>query len=236
MELTFLGRGAGFYPAEGSTSSYFLDKGELFLIDCGESVFDTIIERKLLDSVSALNVLITHTHSDHTGSLGSLLLYASVAKKIRTNIVTGEDMAYLPQIRSLLDIFGLSERMYRFTDARDFDNRYSRFNSVRYIKTYHCDELESCAILFETGGGLVFYSGDMKDPAPLITLIKSGKKIDKIYIDSNNDPNPNPYHLRLNEIYDIVPPELRPGVYCIHFNSDKCMDEARALGFNVVEI
>jgi len=236
MELTFLGRGAGFNPSEGSTSSYFLDKGELFLIDCGESVFEAIIEKKLLDSVSALNLFITHTHSDHVGSLGSLLLYASVAKNIKTNIITGENMAYLPQIRNLLDIFGLSERMYKFTDARVFDSRYSQFNSFRYIKTFHCGELETCAILFETGGGLVFYSGDMKDPAPLISLVKSGKKIDKIYIDSNNDPNPNPYHLRLNEIYDIVPPELRRGVYCMHFNSDKCMDEALALGFNVVPI
>jgi len=236
MELTFLGRGAGFFPAEGSTSAYFLDKGELFLIDSGESVFNSLLDRKILDSASALNVLITHTHSDHTGSLGSLLLYASVAKKFKINIISDENMTYLPKIRTLLDIFGLSERMYRFTNVSAFDNRYSQFNSVRYIKTYHCDELESCAILFETSDGLVFYSGDIKDPAPLQDIIKSGKKIDKIYIDSNNDPEPNPYHLRLQEIYDIVPPELRPRTYCIHFNSGKCMDEARALGFNVVAI
>jgi len=236
MELTFLGRGAGFYPEEGSTAAYFLDKGELFLIDCGESTFNAIIKKKLLDSVSALNLFITHTHSDHTGSLGSLFLYASVAKKIKINIVTGEDMACLPQVRALLDIFGLSEKSYRSTDASAYDNRYSAFNKARYIKTFHCNELETCAILFETGNGLVFYSGDMKDPAPLVSLIKSGKKFDKIYIDSNNDPNPNPYHLRLQEIYDIVPPELRSGVYCMHFNSGKCMDEARALGFNVVAV
>jgi Cft2 family RNA processing exonuclease len=235
MELTFLGRGAGFYPAEGSTSAYFLDKGELFLIDCGESVFETFFDKKLLDSVSSLNILITHTHSDHVGSLGSLLLYASVAKNIITNIISDKNVAYLPQIRTLLDIYGLPKRMYRIADASAFDDRYSRFNRVRYIKTFHCDELESCAILFETSGGLVFYSGDMKDPAPLIEIIKSGQKIDKIYIDANNGPAPNPYHLRLTEIYDIVPPELRPEVYCMHFNGCKCMDDALACGFKVVD-
>ena len=235
MELTFLGRGAGFNPAEGSTSAYFLDKGELFLIDCGESVFDAFVEKNLLDSVSSLNVLITHTHSDHVGSMGSLLLYASVVKKIKTTIITDENMAYLPQIRSLLDIYGLPKRMYQFANASAFENRFSQFNKVSYIKTFHCEELETCAILFETNSGLVFYSGDMKDPAPILEMIKSGRKIDKIYLDSYNDPAPNPFHFRLQEIYDIIPPDLRPGIYCMHFNSTRCMDDARAFGFNVVD-
>jgi hypothetical protein len=234
MELTFLGRGAGFNPAEGSTSAYFLDKGELFLIDSGESVFGAVVDKKLLDSASALNMFITHTHSDHVGSLGSLVLYAFVTKKIKTNIIADENMAYLPQIRTLLNIYGLQERMYQIVNVPAFANRYSRFNSVRYIKTFHCDELETCAILFETDEGLVFYSGDMQDPAPLIELIRSGQKIDKIYIDSNNDPAPNPYHVRLKEIYDIVPPELRPKTYCMHFNSSQCMQDALAFGFKVV--
>jgi len=236
MELTFLGRGAGFNPAEGSTSSYFLDKGELFLIDCGESIFKTILNKKLLDSVSALNVLITHTHSDHVGSLGSLLLYTSAAKNIKTNIISDENMAFAPQISTLLKIYGLPDRMYQFVNSSEFDSRYSQFNKFRYIKTFHCDELKSCAILFETNKGLVFYSGDMKDPAPLIEIIKSGQKIDKLYLDSNNDPNPNPVHLRLKEIYEIVPPELRPEVYCMHFNGSQCMQDALAFGFKVVEI
>ena len=235
MELTFLGRGAGFNPAEDSTSSFFVDKDELFLIDSGESVFKTILDKKILDSVSALNIFITHTHSDHVGSMGSLLLYASVAKKFRTNIIKDENMSFVPQISALLKIYGVTERMYQFVNSSAFDGRYSQFSKVRYIKTYHCDELETCAIIFETNGGIVFYSGDMKDPAPLLEIIKSGKKIDKIYTDSNNDPNPNPYHLRLKEIYDIVPPELRPKIYCMHFNSSQCMEDVLAFGFNVVK-
>jgi ribonuclease BN (tRNA processing enzyme) len=234
MELTFLGRGAGFSPVEGSTSSYFIDNGELFLIDSGESIFKSLLEKKILDSVSALNMFITHTHSDHVGSMGSLLLYASVARKFKTNIISDENMTFAPSIGALLKIYGLPDRMYQFVNVSAFDNRFSQFNRVRYIKTFHCDELASCAILFETVKGLVFYSGDIKDPSPLVEIIKSGKKIDKIYIDSNNDPAPNPYHVTLNEIYGIVPPELRPSVYCMHFNSSQCMKDALAFGFKVV--
>ena len=75
MVLNFLGRGSAFNINEGNTSAYFYSNGELFLIDCGESVFEKIIRNYLLDNIKAINILITHTHGDHVGSLGSLILY-----------------------------------------------------------------------------------------------------------------------------------------------------------------
>jgi len=234
MELNFLGRGAGFNPAEGSTSAYFIENGELFLIDSGESVFRILLERKILDSVSGFNMFITHTHSDHVGSLGSLILYARMVKKLTVNIIIDAHMGYLPKLRVLLGIFGLTESMYRFSDASTLDNKYSAFKKVRYIKTNHCDELDSCGILFETEQGLVFYSGDMRDPAPLLELLASGSPIDKIYVDSNNDPVPNMHHISIHVLNDIIPPELKPKTHCMHINNSRCAEEARSCGFSVV--
>ena len=236
MELTFLGRGAGFNPEEGSTSAYFIDSGELFLIDSGESVFRILLERKILDSVSVFNLFITHTHSDHVGSLGSLILYASMVKKLIVNIIVDENMAYLPAIRTLLGIYGLTGNMYSFTDSSKFDGGYSLFSKVRYVKTRHCNELDTCGILFETCEGLVFYSGDMKDPAPLLEIIASGRLIDKIYIDSNNDREPNMHHISIHLLNDIVPPGIKPKIHCMHINSSRCAGEARAYGFSVVSV
>ena len=234
MELKFLGRGAGFNPAEGSTSAYFFDKGELFLIDAGESVFRVLLGKKILDSVSGFNLFITHTHSDHVGSLGSLILYAYMVKKLTVNIIIDENMAYLSGIRALLGIFGLTGNMYRFTDSSKFDGCYSMFSKVRYFKTIHCDELNTCGISFETANGLVLYSGDMRDPAPLLEIIRSGRRIDKIYIDSNNDRQPNMHHISIHLLNDIVPPEIKPKICCMHINSSQCAEEARAYGFSVV--
>ena len=76
MNLLFLGRGAAFNPKEGNTSAYFLENNQLFLIDCGESVFERIINKKILNNIETINVIITHTHSDHVGSLGSLISYS----------------------------------------------------------------------------------------------------------------------------------------------------------------
>ena len=236
MELTFLGRGAGFNPTEGSTSAYFIDKGEMFLIDCGESVFGTLLERKILDNVSALNVFITHTHSDHVGSLGSLLLYAKTIKKITPRVIFGKNMGHLPSIRALLGIFGLPEDMYCFTDVSAFDGNYSLFDKVCYVKTSHCDELETCGILFETGQGLVFYSGDINDPAPLLEIINSGRKIDKLFIDSDSNRKPSLHHISIHLLNDIVPQELKSKVLCMHINKNFDVKEARDYGFRIVEI
>ena len=236
MELNFLGRGAGFNPAEGSTSAYFIDNGSLFLIDCGESVFRTLLDRKIFDQLSGLNLFITHTHSDHVGSLGTMILYAHMIKKITVNIIVDENMAYLPDIRVLLGIFGLTEKMYRFIDASVFDGRSSLFNRVRYVKTKHCDELDSCGILFETDQGLVFYSGDMRDPGPLLEIIKSGAPIDKIFIDSNNDREPNIHHISIHLLNTIVPPELKSKIHCMHIGGGSCAAEALSYGFRPVNV
>ena len=236
MELTFLGRGAGFNPAEGNTSAYFIEKDEMFLIDCGESVFATLLERKILDGISAFNLFITHTHSDHVGSLGSLLLYVKTVKKITPTVIVDDNVGYVDKIRALLEIFGLTEDMYRFADVSAYKGRCSAFSKVSYVKTRHCDELESCAILFETDQGLVFYSGDMNDPAPLLEIINSKRKIDKIFIDSNNDRTPNMHHISIHVLNDILPPELKSRVHCMHINNSLCEREARTYGFGVVEI
>ena len=42
--LTFVGRGATFNPAERNTAAYVREKNRLFLIDCGETVFERLIE------------------------------------------------------------------------------------------------------------------------------------------------------------------------------------------------
>ena len=236
MELKFLGRGAGFNPKEGSTSPYFVDKGELFLIDAGESVFHAIQKRKLLDSVTGLNILITHTHSDHVGSLGTVMLYAYAVKKIPIKIIYDENMTFLPGLRSLVAIYGLTENMYHLVEAGSLSGKYSRFDNIYYVKTKHCDELESCGIVFETKQGLVFYSSDFNDLSPLEDILKSGKKIDKLYIDSCNDRKPNLYHVTIHQINDVVPPKLKKKVYCMHINNAKCAKEATAYGFKVVSV
>ena len=102
MELKFLGRGAAFNPKEGNNSAYFVENNQLFLIDCGESIFERLVESGLLESVESINLMITHTHSDHIGSLGSLAMYSFYALHKPLNIILPENAKHLPNIEKIL--------------------------------------------------------------------------------------------------------------------------------------
>lgn len=234
MDLIFLGRGSAFNTCEGNNSAYFIDNNELFLIDCGESVFERIIERKLLDGVSCVNVFITHTHSDHIGSIGSLIMYCYYVLKIGVNIIVSRDSLYNDDIVDLARIFGCTSDMYRIVYVEDYSNKYTLFNSVKYVKTNHVLQISSYGILFNTDNGIVYYSGDTSDLDNIIDLINSGVVIDKIYVDTTSSDVANNVHVYIGNLYELIPIDLRDKVYCMHVNDKKCCDMAIEFGFNVV--
>jgi hypothetical protein len=81
------------------------------------------------------------------------------------------------------------------------------------------------------------YTGDLNDTAPLVEIINSGCTIDKMYVDSHNDRKPNLHHISIHQVNDIITPELRSRIYCMHLPVDpKCIAEAQAYGFNVVTV
>ena len=102
MELNFLGRGAAFNPKEGNNSAYFIENNQLFLIDCGENIFGRLIDSGLLESVESVNLMITHTHSDHIGSLGSLVTYSFYTLHKPLNIILPKAAKHLPNIEKVL--------------------------------------------------------------------------------------------------------------------------------------
>lgn len=234
MELKFIGRGAAFNPKEGNTSAYFIENDELFLIDCGENVFTRIIERNLFNSIKTINLLITHTHSDHIGSIGSLVLYAFY-NQMQLNIILPEPPEYLKNLEQLLEIFGCDASKYKLVSSLTYDNKYRSFKSIRFVKTNHKKDLVAYSIIFETNDGVVYYSGDTNDPSIIISLIKENKLIDKLYIDTTNANFKDNVHLYIGYLKEIIPENLKKSVYCMHFNNDECLKEAIMLGFNIAE-
>ena len=93
MELHFLGRGAAFYVEAGNTSAYLREGSRLLLLDCGESVFADLLRRGVLSGVTDITVALSHLHSDHCGSLGSLCHYCFYMLHIIPKLVLPEDAA-----------------------------------------------------------------------------------------------------------------------------------------------
>ncbi len=236
MELKFLGRGAAFNPKEGNNSAYFIERKQLFLVDCGESVFERILAGELLNDIDIINVMITHTHSDHIGSLGSLVMYSYYKMHQPLNIIIPSEAQYLSNIKQILNGFGCSEKMYSFFGEKMYDYQFKNFNNIRFVETKHCDELECYGIIFDTSQGIIYYSGDTKETTIINQLIHSKQLIDKMYIDTTSDDFPGNVHLYVGLLQEIIPDELKKKVYCMHINNDICISQAENLGFNVVKV
>ena len=235
MDLQFLGRGAAFNPKEGNNSAYFIENNQLFLIDCGESIFERLVENGLLESIDAINLMITHTHSDHIGSLGTLAMYSYYTLRKPLNIIMKKEAKHLPNIEKVLEGFGCTHVMYNYIDEEQYDNKFLSFQNIRYVETEHCDELSCYGLLFTTQKGLVYYSGDTREIETIKSLITSGKDIDKLYIDTTTANFPGNVHLYIGILQEQIPKEFKSKVFCMHINNDQCIEEAKNAGFNVVE-
>ncbi len=236
MELKFLGRGAAFNPKEGNTSAYFVENNQLFLIDCGENIFERLFESGLLNSVESINLMITHTHSDHVGSLGSLAMYSFYVLHRPLNIILPKGAKHLSNIEKVLTGFYVEEQMYNYVDEKNYDDKYQTFQNIRYMETNHRDDYNCYGIMFNTQNGIVYYSGDTKEINNIKALMDSGQTIDKLYIDTTSDDFPGNVHVYIGILQEEIPNELKNRVYCMHINNDSCIEQARVLGFNVVEV
>lgn len=235
MELKFLGRGSAFNVKEGNTAAYFIDDDQLFLIDCGEDVFSKLKQKSLLGRVRTVNLMITHTHSDHIGSLGSLVLYLYFVLHRPLKIILPDNDEYEKTIEQILQGFGCTEEMYDLVHDTQYDEKYKTFSGVRYVKTWHCAELMSFGLIFTTKDGLVYYSGDTKEIRNLHHLLSKGVQIARAYIDVTSVKNSNGAHLFVGNLAMVVPEDLRKRIYCMHFNDENCIQMALGYGFSVVE-
>ena len=241
MNLKFLGRGGSDNQLQGNNSAYFIEDRSLFLIDCGENIFEKILEKEILKEIDRIYLFITHTHSDHVGSIGSLLFHCYFSKKIELNLVIPSDALHLKDIKELLRIYGCYEDWYKIIDPNELDNKFSSFNTIRYMRTKHVIYIPAYGILFDTNDGLVYYSGDSSEINNIKKLLKSNQKIDKIYLDvttSNIDESNEEQHVHyfIGKANEEIDYSLRNKFYCMHFNNNKCIEKAKEYGFNVVKL
>lgn len=234
MKLNFLGRGAMLYPSEGNTAAYFEEGNNLFLFDCGEDVAAKLIKSGKLTKDTEVYLFVTHTHSDHIGSLGSLqqYLYWVCGKKL--NIVCDYNLEYMKDIKGIARCFGLEPDTYRFIQERDLDGKFESFDQIRYMKSSHGDiPISSASIIIRTKNGNILYSGDIADSKIIKYFIQvSDGFIDKMYIDTSYTDSP--VHLSIHKLNEVIPPELKSKVYCMHINNKDILPIIEEYGFNLV--
>ena len=236
MELRFLGRGAAFYPIENNNSAYFIEDNNLFLIDCGETVFKELFINNLLKNKKDIYVMITHTHSDHIGSIGTLASFAyhKMNNKIKIIIPNNPDKSkYLNYIENILEATNCLNK-YEFIDETELDNKFNSFKEIRYHKTIHSDSLTCYAIVFNTNNGYIYYSGDSNETSIIEKLIHDNKLIDKMYFDVTLNTDPKAHHLNIDKLNATIPNELKDKVYCMHLDSEELIKRINELNLKIV--
>lgn len=229
MELKFLGRGSAFNTKEGNTSAYYkLNNGEdMILIDCGESVFQQIINKNILNNVKNIIVLITHLDSDHVGSLSSLIHYCHYCcNDIKPNI-------YFPDedILMLLELQG-HKLKEDFTWNSPIRIKYLEIDSY---PTKHIDKLNCYGYFINLPNGKnIWYSGDCSYPTNIDILFD----IDEFYQDTCLSDYKGNVHTSLRLLCEKIPKEYvdyRNKIYCMHLDCGELIEKAKSEGFNVVE-
>ena len=71
--LKFIGSDSGF--GDKNNSAYVEKEGKFILIDCGITVFNEIKNKFNFSKYDLIEIIITHLHNDHAGSLSQFILY-----------------------------------------------------------------------------------------------------------------------------------------------------------------
>jgi len=227
MKLTFLGLGSAFNPAMDNTAAYFVLGSDLYLLDCGESVFGKIWNSKALKDCSRITVVLSHLHCDHVGSLGSLVSYCATFLKKPIRIIHP-----LETLISYLDLLGIKPSKY--TWQPNLDAAGGEGISFKPIETEHVDTMRSFGYLISDSEKTIYYSGDAKYvPTDIIDAFHKGE-VNEIYQDTSFNGNDNGNHCSFEWLKETFAREFRSRIYCIHLDSDY-REKIRAAGFNVPE-
>lgn len=236
MELHFTGRGSMLNPQEGNTAAYFEDNQNFYLIDCGEDVTNKLIQLGKLNQDKNYYLFITHTHSDHIGSIGTLQQYLYWIQGKKLKIVFGSNMRYANDILAVLHSTGITEGTYDIVNINSLDNQSPLFNTIRYVESDHgMTPLKSCSLVFNTNEGNILYTGDIANTRVITNFLAANfpDTVDKIYVDTSLEKNP--VHLSISELRRVIPIDLNSKVYCMHINNPELIEEIKKWGYNLVD-
>lgn len=199
--LTFIGRDSGF--GDKNNSAYFEAGNKFTLIDCGCTVF-TAIKREIdFNKYNCIDIVITHLHNDHAGSLGQMILYLWYIYNKKVTIVTK-----CKRIREYLEIVGVSNEMYNLQDGLE---------NLEFIKTEHTVFLDSYGFKANFNNKNIIYTGDTVTLEPFLHYLDN---VDEFYIDVSKTGGS---HIKIDDILNKLE-EIRNNktkIFLMHLDDKK---------------
>lgn len=227
--VTFIGVGSAFNTELGNTSAWMKQSDRLLLIDCGGSVFERLLKQRILQGIRTLDICLTHTHGDHVGSLGDLVLYCFYILKIKPTLrhPAGD------RIRTLMDIFGVPEELYILENGPAFS--LENWLEVSFVQQVHADTMPAFGLLLKGSDRTGWYSGDSREiPEEIHQLFLQGH-IHDFYQDTSGMDYPDSLHMSLNRLVELIPESERGRVVCMHQDEAFDRDSVENLGFRIAK-
>lgn len=225
--LNFIGNGSCFNTDYGNNSAYYMDKEKqsLLLIDCGESVFERIMKQKILEEIKDIDILITHMHTDHIGSLSSLLFFCEYGKGIIPTVIYPEK----DKMSEYLSLVGNEPQAFRLITPKEYE-RYK----IQEIKQKHSAFIHAYGYILELGGRRIYYSGDTKTISRTVIEAFRAGDIEEFYQDVTRYDIPA--HMNIETLSNLFHEGERKKITCMHFDDEITKNKAECLGFDISKI
>lgn len=180
--LTFLGKDSGF--GEHNNSAYIEDNNKLIIIDCGFTVFEQLKNKFDFNKYSNIEIIITHLHNDHAGSLSQIILYLWFIYNKKVTIYSKCE-----RIRDYLEITGTPKESYEIKNESE---------NITFIKTNHVQHLDAYGFKLKVKDKNIIYTGDTNTLNPFLPHIEN-EKIDELYVDVSKFGGA---HLKIDDIVE----------------------------------
>lgn len=191
---------------ENNNSAYFETNNQLYIIDCGFSVFSKIKNKFDFNKYKSINIIITHLHNDHAGSLSQIILYLFFVFNKTVNV-----FSKCNRIKEYLDITGTPEEAYQLKEESE---------KLKFIKTDHVKYLDAYGFKIEINNRKIIYTGDSNNLKSFIPYLKDA---DEFYVDVSKFGGA---HLKIDSVLDELIEISNHGtkVYLMHIDDKKYIE------------
>lgn len=176
--LNFLGSDAGF--GDNNNSAYIEIDNKLIIIDCGITVFNILKNKFKFSRYKEIEIIITHLHNDHAGSLSQFILYLWYIYNIKPKVISA-----CKNMKEYLKITGTPDESYTLLNNT---------NNIKFIRTEHAKELDCYGFIIYVNNKNIIYTGDTKTLEPFMPYIENA---DELYVDVSKNGG---VHLKFDDI------------------------------------
>ena len=212
--LSFIGSDSGY--GDNNNSAYIELNNKIIIIDCGMTVFNTLKKKINFNNYTDIEIIITHLHNDHAGSLSQLILYLWFVYNKKAKVISA-----CKHIKEYLKITGTPDEAYILTNTDD---------NIQFIETEHVQHIDCYGFTLKIGDRRIVYTGDTKILEPFLPYIKDANEL---YVDVSKNGG---VHLQ----FDDIRQELRrikengTNIYLMHIDDREYISNKSNNEFEIV--